>query len=175
MDLAIEKQAARRADRAARCSSLHHRCFAALQEGAVGLADLCAADSPFTTRPLSAAQADQVVRWLLRVGLLRREVDGQGLTDRVRLTPLGRRVVASWPQGRCPPVSWAGALDQRAAALAQHLVMTGSSTPPLMILGTSSGVGKSLITAGLCRLLRRRGEQPVPFKGQNMSTQCLRG
>ena len=78
MDLAIERQAARRADRAARCSPLHRRCFAALQEGAVGLAELCASDSPFTTRPLSEAQADQLVRWLLRVGLLRREVDGQG-------------------------------------------------------------------------------------------------
>ncbi|MXW41219.1 MAG: hypothetical protein F4Z75_08805 [Synechococcus sp. SB0668_bin_15] len=106
MDLVIEKQAARRADRAARCSPLHRRCFAALQEGAVGLAELCAVDSPFTTRSLSEAQADQLVRWLLRVGLLRREVDGQGLTDRVRLTPLGRQVVAAWPEGRCPPVSW---------------------------------------------------------------------
>ena len=106
MDLAIEKQAVRRADRAARCSPLHDRCFAALQDGAVGLADLCASDSPFTTRPLREAQADQLVRWLLRVGLLRREVDGQGLTDRVRLTPLGRQVVAAWPEGRCPPTSW---------------------------------------------------------------------
>lgn len=105
MDLAIKKQAARRADRAARCSPLHRRCFAALQEGAVGLADLCVSDSPFTTRPLSEAQADQLVRWLLRVGLLRREVDGQGLTDRVRLTPLGRQVVAAWPEGRRPPAS----------------------------------------------------------------------
>ena len=106
MDLAIERQAARRADRAARCSPLHHRCFAALQEEAVGLADLCRPNSPFTTRPLGEAEADQLVRWLLRVGLLRREVDGQGLTDRVRLTPLGRQVVAAWPPGRCPPVSW---------------------------------------------------------------------
>ena len=40
---------------------------------------------------------------------------------------------------------------------------------PLMVLGTSSGAGKSLMTAALCRVLRRRGEQPLPFKGQNMS------
>ena len=105
MDLAIEKQAARRADRAARCSPLHRRCFAALQEGAVGLTDLCASDSPFTTRALNEAQAEQQVDWLLRVGLLRREVDGQGLTDRVRLTPLGRQVVAAWPEGSRPPAS----------------------------------------------------------------------
>jgi adenosylcobyric acid synthase len=38
-----------------------------------------------------------------------------------------------------------------------------------MVLGTSSGAGKSLMTAALCRVLQRRGEQPLPFKGQNMS------
>ena len=38
-----------------------------------------------------------------------------------------------------------------------------------MVLGTSSGAGKSLMTAALCRVLRRRGESPLPFKGQNMS------
>ncbi len=38
-----------------------------------------------------------------------------------------------------------------------------------MVLGTSSGAGKSLMTAALCRVLRRRGERPLPFKGQNMS------
>ena len=38
-----------------------------------------------------------------------------------------------------------------------------------MVLGTSSGAGKSLMTAALCRALKRRGEQPLPFKGQNMS------
>ncbi|MFO7629246.1 MAG: cobyric acid synthase [Prochlorococcaceae cyanobacterium] len=38
-----------------------------------------------------------------------------------------------------------------------------------MVLGTSSGAGKSLMNAALCRVLRRRGEQPLPFKGQNMS------
>jgi adenosylcobyric acid synthase len=38
-----------------------------------------------------------------------------------------------------------------------------------MVLGTSSGAGKSLMSAALCRVLQRRGETPVPFKGQNMS------
>ena len=106
VELAIGKDAVRRADRAARCSPLRRRFFTALRGGAVGLAELCGPDSPFTTRPLSEAQAEQQVGWLLRVGLLRREVDGQGLTDRVRLTPLGRQVVAAWPEGSCPPVSW---------------------------------------------------------------------
>ena len=40
---------------------------------------------------------------------------------------------------------------------------------PLMVLGTSSGVGKSLISVAICRLLRREGLKPIPFKGQNMS------
>lgn len=44
-----------------------------------------------------------------------------------------------------------------------------NTPPPLMVLGTSSGAGKSLMTAALCRVLRRRGEIPLPFKGQNMS------
>jgi adenosylcobyric acid synthase len=39
----------------------------------------------------------------------------------------------------------------------------------IMILGTSSHVGKSLMTAALCRIFSRRGYTVAPFKSQNMS------
>ena len=40
---------------------------------------------------------EEAFRWLIKVGILRREVDGQGLTESVRVTPFGKAILENIP------------------------------------------------------------------------------
>ena len=94
-----DARALQRARLSLRCLPFRRRFYLALRDGAISSGELASrADAAqlFSTR-LSADQLEDAFIWLIQLGVLRREVDGQGLTERVRLTPLGRQVLDSWP------------------------------------------------------------------------------
>ena len=88
-----------RAERAIRCAPFRLKLLHELREHSVALQDI--ADNAgiyngYLSQPLSELAAENELLWLMAVGLLRREVDGQGLTDSFRLTPLGRQLLDQW-------------------------------------------------------------------------------
>ena len=92
-------QTIRRAERAIRCTPFQRRLFEVMRWQSVSLSSIAGAsgvEQGYTWQPLSELAAENAFLWLIQVGVLRREVDGQGLTDHFRLTPLGHQLVKQW-------------------------------------------------------------------------------
>jgi hypothetical protein len=88
-----------RADLALRCAPFRLALFAKMRWESVSVPKLAGdlgVNSGYTRYPLSELSVETATGWLIQVGMLRREVDGQGLTDSFRLTPLGLELIEKW-------------------------------------------------------------------------------
>ena len=88
-----------RAELALRCAPFHLALFAKMRWESVSVPKLAGAlgiESGYTRYPLSELSVETATGWLIQVGMLRREVDGQGLTDSFRLTPLGLELIEKY-------------------------------------------------------------------------------
>ena len=88
-----------RATNSLRCLPFRRAFYEEVDARAMSASELCARpDWPLLVfAPFGPERAEAHFRWLIRLGVLRREVDGQGLTERVRLTPMGRCLLGIWP------------------------------------------------------------------------------
>jgi hypothetical protein len=89
----------RRAEIALFCSPFKLSLFAAMRNQSVPvltIASQTGLQENYLKKLIPESRAESELVWLINVGILRREVDGQGLTDSFRLTPLGRQIVNKW-------------------------------------------------------------------------------
>lgn len=101
----------KRAKRALSCSPFCLKLFRDMRNQSVPIQSIAGevgVNSGYAIQAFNESKTEAKLVWLINVGLLRREVDGQGLTDSFRLTPLGRNIVAQWEQvgNQIPPATF---------------------------------------------------------------------
>ncbi len=109
--LSYSQKTIERAERSLRVSPFRMLLFTTMRSRSVDFQEIIGVTgtkNQFTQRPLVELFADNSLLWLIQVGVLRREVDGQGITNSFRLTPLGYEIVAKLStQGEeIPAPSW---------------------------------------------------------------------
>ncbi len=111
LNLAYTDRSITRAERALCGAPFQLTLFTAMKEKSVPLPYIAGekgVKEDYTLTSLSEQRVERELMWLIQVGLLRREVDGQGITDSFRLTPLGRQIVDKWntQTGYLPQPAW---------------------------------------------------------------------
>ena len=94
----VSARALKRARQAMRCLPFRRAFYNELEHEALSSTQLSSRNNwmAISRKPLSPSSTEDDLIWLIQVGVLRREVDGQGLTERVRLTPMGRDLLNDW-------------------------------------------------------------------------------
>ncbi len=99
LSITYSSKALKRAEKALTCAPFKLNLFLVMIDESVPLplmAGKSGIEKDYTTKTLSENKVESELIWLIQVGLLRREVDGQGITDSFRLTPLGRQIITKW-------------------------------------------------------------------------------
>jgi len=99
----VEEKSLKRATQSIRCLPFRKAFYREVSQRAMGSSELVERVDweRMVFAPFGQKRAEEHFDWMIKLGILRREVDGQGLTDKIRLTPLGKKVVAQW-QGEIP-------------------------------------------------------------------------
>jgi hypothetical protein len=106
--LLSDPRAITRAANALRCLPFRRAFYEEVAQRALSSGELCRRNDALSlcTSTMTSERVEALWIWLIQLGVLRREVDGQGLTHRVRLTPMGRAVLGQWP-GEIPGANFA--------------------------------------------------------------------
>ena len=97
--LLIDQKIFRRAKKGIKNCPFNLFLFQSLQEGSLSAQNVFENKSKYLNQEFMfinrALFIENEFLKLIRIGVLRREVDGQGLTSKVRITPIGRKVLES--------------------------------------------------------------------------------
>ena len=97
--LLIDQKISRRAKKGIRNCPFNLFLFQSLLKGSLSAENVYLNKSKYLNREFMLIHSSLVIEneflRLIKIGVLRREVDGQGLTSKVRIPPIGRQVLES--------------------------------------------------------------------------------
>ena len=97
--LLIDQKIFKRAKKGIRNCPFNFFLFKSLQKGSLSAQNVFEKKSKYLNQEFMFINSSLFIEneflKLIRIGVLRREVDGQGLTSKVRITPIGRQVLES--------------------------------------------------------------------------------